>query len=277
MKHIEGNFRGARNINIYYQAWLPDGKAKAVILIVHGIGEHSGRYMNVVNRFAPLGFALYGLDHIGHGKSDGPREMVERFGDFTDTLAMYSNMVASLEPGKPLFILGHSMGGLIASSYLLDHQSQFKGAILSGPAVKVADNITKATIFFGKIIAALAPRLGLIGLDVNCISRDPEVVRVYVEDPLVFHRKTPARLASELLKAMLRVQAEASKITLPFIVLQGGKDEIVNPKGAQMLFEAASSADKTIKVYDELFHEVFNEPEHDRVLADVEEWLSKRV
>jgi len=274
MEHIEGNFKGVRDMNIYYQAWLPEGEAKAVLLIVHGLGEHSGRYKNVVDHFVPLGYAAYGLDHIGHGKSEGKREIVVRFEDFTDTLTIFYKMVAGWQPGKPVFLLGHSMGGLIASYYLLDHQAYFKGAVISAPSIKIAESITPATVTLGKLLSKLAPGIGLLSLDAGMISRDPQVVTTYVNDPLVFHAKTPARLAAELLKGMVRVDAEVSKISLPFIVLQGSEDKLVDPRGAQMLYDRASSTDKTIKVYDGFYHEVFNEPERARVLGDVETWLA---
>jgi len=277
MNHIEGKFKGVRNANIYYQAWLPEGNVKAVLLVVHGLGEHSGRYMNVVNHFVPLGYAVYGLDHIGHGKSEGMREVVERFEDYTDTLTIYYNMVKGWQTGKPVFLLGHSMGGLIAAYYLLDHQADFRGAVISAPGIKVSASISQAAITIGKILSVLAPKAGVLALDVNGISRDPEVVRAYVNDPLVFHGKTPARLAAELVKTMSRVTAEVDKITLPFIVVQGGQDKLVDPAGAQMLYDKASSKDKTIKVYDGLYHEVFNEPERARVLKDVETWLAAHV
>ena len=151
MNHIEGNFKGVRNANIYYQAWLPEGNVKAVLLVVHGLGEHCGRYMNVVNHFVPLGYAVYGLDHIGHGKSEGMREFVKRFEDYTDTLTIYYNMLKGWQTGKPIFLLGHSMGGLIASRYLIDHQANFKGAVISAPSIKVSDSISQVTIILGKI------------------------------------------------------------------------------------------------------------------------------
>ena len=277
MNHVEGSFKGVRNANIYYQAWLPEGDARAVLIVVHGLGEHCGRYMNVVNHLVPLGYALYGLDHIGHGKSEGTPEFVERFDDYTNTLTIYCNMVKGWQTGKPIFLLGHSMGGLIASYYLLDHQADFRGGILSAPFVKVSDSISQATITIGKILSVVTPRAGLVTLDVSGISRDPEVVTAYVNDPLVFHGKTPVRLGAELLKAMLRVRAEAHMITLPLIILQGGGDRLIDPACGQILYDKAGSKDKTIKLYEGLYHEVFNEPERARVLKDVETWLAAHV
>ena len=277
MNHSEGSFKGLRNADIYYQFWLPDGDVKAVLLIVHGLGEHSGRYMNFVNHFVPLGYAVYGFDHIGHGRSEGKREGIRRFSDYTETLTRYYKKVKESQHGEPIFLVGHSMGGLIVSHYLLEHRADFNGAIISAPVVKVSDTISKTTISLGKLLSVVAPQLGLLSLDVKAISRDPEVVKKYVDDPLVFHGKTPARLAAELLKAMLYVTAQTEKITIPFIVVQGGADTLVDPGGAQMLYDRAGSADKTIKIYDGLYHEVFNEPEHPQVLKDVEMWIAARI
>jgi len=277
MNHIQGNFKGVRNANIYYQAWLPDGDVKAVLLVVHGLGEHCGRYMNHVDRFVPLGYAVYGLDHLGHGKSGGEREVIDRFTDFTDTLKIYYEMVKGWQPGKPIFILGHSMGGLITCHYLLDHQADFKGAIISAPAIKVGEGITSLTIIMGKLLSRIAPKTGVLALDVTAISHDPVVVKAYADDPLVFHDKTPARLAAESLKAMMRVTTETDKITLPFIVIQGGEDKIVDPGGAQMLYDKAGSKDKTLKIYQGLYHEVHNEPEREVMFKDLESWLAART
>jgi alpha-beta hydrolase superfamily lysophospholipase len=277
MQHMDGTFKGVRDAKIYYQGWLPGGDVRAVLFIVHGLGEHSGRYMNVVNHFVPLGYAVYGFDHLGHGKSEGGREEVQRFEDFIETLTTYYNMVTGWQPDRPVFSLGHSLGGLIAPYHLLDHQEIFKGAIISAPLIKVSDNISTMTITMGKILSILVPKAGLLALDASKISKDPEVVKAYINDPLVFHGKTPARLAAEMLKAMLRVKAEVAKISLPFITIQGCDDKLVDPGGAQMLFDGAGSKDKTIKLYEKCYHEVFNEPDRAVVLKDVETWLAARV
>jgi len=277
MNHIEGTFKGVRNANIYYQAWLPDGAVKAVLLVVHGLAEHSGRYLNIVNHFVPKGFAVYGIDHFGHGKSDGQRVFVERFEDYTEPLKTYYDMVVGWQPGKPIFLLGHSMGGLIASYYLLDHQKEFTGAVISAPAIKVSKTISPMTITMGKLLSGIMPKSGLMALDATAVSKDPEVVKAYVTDPLVYTGKVTARLAAEMLRAMQRVTAEVGTISLPFIAVQGTEDRLVEPDGTQMLYNESSSKDKTLKMYTGLFHEVFNEPERETVLADVEQWLNAHL
>jgi alpha-beta hydrolase superfamily lysophospholipase len=277
MKYQEGFFKGVRDANIYFQSWLPEGEPKAAILIVHGLAEHSGRYGNVVNHFVPLGYAVYGIDHLGHGKSDGERVHVKSFDDYTNTLKAHFDKIRGSQPGKPFFLVGHSMGGLISAVYLLDHQAELMGAVLSGPAVKIPGNVTPATIFVGTILSALIPRFGLIGLEAEGVSRDPAVVQAYVSDPLVYRGKMTARLAAEMLKAMQTIAAQATRITLPILILQGSADRLVDPTGARMLYDAVSSADKEIRVYDGFYHEVFNEPEHDKVFRDVEIWLEAHL
>jgi alpha-beta hydrolase superfamily lysophospholipase len=277
MNHQDGIFQGVRDTDITYQCWLPEDEIKAVLVIVHGLAEHSGRYMNVVNHFVPLGYAVYGLDHIGHGRSEGTRVYVERFSDYTQTLKAYVDKIRAWQPDTPLFMVGHSLGGLIASAYLLDHQEDLTGAVLSGPGVKVPDSISPMTVALGKVLSTLMPRTGLVQLDANEISRDPAVVQAYVNDPLVYTGKTTARLAAEMLKTMRRVTEEASAITLPVMIVQGSEDKLVDPAGARMLYETVSSDDKTLKIYNGLYHEVFNEPEHAEVLGDVEAWLDAHM
>ncbi len=258
----------------YYQCWLPEGEPKAVILIVHGLAEHCGRYTNVFNHFVPLGYAVYGVDHLGHGKSDGDRVYVERFEDYTDTLKIFFDQLEKWQPGKPVFLFGHSLGGLIGVVYLLDHQNELTGTIISAPLLKMPGNISPAVVFMGKVLSRLLPKFGLVGVDAEGVSSDPAVVQAYVNDPLVYRGKTTARLGGELMSAMQRVQEQASTLELPMIILQGSADKLVDPTGAQMLYDSARSADKTLKIYEGFYHEVFNEPGRDQVLYDVEVWLN---
>ncbi len=277
MNHREGTFKTGQGTNLFYQGWLPAGPPAAVLLIVHGLAEHSGRYGNVVNHFVPRGYAVYGIDHPGHGRSDGPRAYVERFQDFLDPLQVFLDRIRDWQPGTPIFLVGHSLGGLISAAYLLDQPDEPAGAILSAPSVKMPGSVSTPTLLAGKVLSTLLPRLGLVRLEAEGVSRDPAVVRAYCNDPLVFRGKVTARLGTELLKAMNRVLSEARKIRLPLLILQGAADRLVDPTGAQVLFDRVGSRDKTIKMYEGLYHEVFNEPEHDRVLGDVEKWLAGQL
>lgn len=277
MNHVDGTFKGVRDIDIYYQGWIPDGAVKAVLFIVHGVGEYVGRYTNVINYFVPLGYAIYGVDHIGHGKSGGEREMVDRFEDFTDTLRTFYKMVTGWQPGKPIIIYGHSMGGLITSFYLIDHQDDFKAAVISAGAAKVPSNINGFTIAAGKILSKVAPRFGMIGLDTNYLSHDRTVVDTYNSDPQVFHGKMPVRLSAEMLRAMQRVADEFHKVTLPLFILHGSGDKLVDLAGGELLYEKAGSKDKTLKIYKDLYHEIHNEPEREMMFSDLQNWLEKRL
>ena len=277
MRHKEGYFKGARGINSYYQYWLPEDEPKAILLVVHGLAEHCGRYMNVVNHFAPSGYAVYGIDHIGHGKSDGERVYVDRFQDYIDTLKIYFDMIRDWHPDIPVIMIGHSMGGLIGAAYLLEHQQELSAAVLSGPSVKVPDDISKAVIFAGKVLSVVMPKAGIIQLEADGVSSDPDVVDAYVNDPLVFTGKVTARMGAEMIKTMQHVTETAPEISLPIMIVQGSADRLVDPGGAQLLYDLAGSADKTIQIYDGFYHEVFNEPDHLQVLNDVQQWIEAHL
>ncbi|MGB0849153.1 MAG: lysophospholipase, partial [Thiolinea sp.] len=263
-------------LTIFHQSWLPEGEANAVIVLVHGLGEHSGRYQNVINSLVPRGYAIHALDHLGHGRSDGVRKHVNRFDDFIETLHTFSGMVRAQYAGQPIFLLGHSMGGLIASRYLLEHQAEFNGAILSAPALKVDDSVTPLLIWIGRILSVLLPRYGVIPMGSAMLSRDPAVVQAYLDDPLVYSGKTTARLAAEIVTTMNYVRGRMQTINLPVLILQGSADRIVHPEGAQAFHAGIDSDDKTLKVYEGWYHELFNEPEREAVLTDVLHWLRKR-
>jgi len=277
MRHEEGRFPDAHDTSIYHQRWLPDSQPHAVLVIVHGLAEHCGRYTNVVDYFVPRGYAVCGADHVGHGRSGGRRVYVRRFEDLTDVLGTYTSIIRGWYPGKPLFLLGHSLGALIGSVYLLEHPRAFAGAILSGPLVSVPESVSQVTLRASRILSALAPGLGVAAVDASGVSRDPAVVAAYIGDPLVYLGKTTARLGHEILKAIARVTANAAQITLPILILQGSDDRLVPPEGAAMLRRAVGSADKILSVYDGLYHEIYNEPERDAVLADIEVWLRQRI
>lgn len=277
MKHHEGFFEGVRGSKIYYQSWTPPGDPKAVLLITHGLAEHSGRYMNVVNHFVPKGYAVYGIDHLGHGKSEGTRVFVKSFDDYYDVLNIYLAMVEAWQPDKPIFMVGHSMGGLVAPLFVLTHEPSLAGLILSAPLVKVPEHISPMLVFMSKILSSIVPKFGVEEIDSEGVSRDPAVVQAYDNDPLVYRGKTTARLAAELLRGMQRLQAEASRIVLPALLMQGSLDKLVDPGDAELLYNIIGSKDRTLKVYPGLYHEIYNEPERERVFADMQAWLEARI
>ena len=277
MQQKEGNFKGTGNFNLYWRCWLPDGQVKAVIVVAHGLGEHIGRYHNLVNNVVPLGYAVYGLDHQGHGKSEGTRVFVDRFQTYLDDLKTFYDMVRKDNPGKKLILYGHSMGGLIAVPYAVQHQSELDGLVVSAPAIKAGESITPATIVMAKVLSAISPKMGVQSLPSADLSHDKAVVEAYDNDPLVYRGKVTARLAAEMLSTMSKVEAQLPSITLPLLILQGSDDRLVNQAGARILYEKAGSKDKTLKIYDGFYHEVHNEPGNAKVFADIEAWLASHT
>ena len=275
MNYHQDTFSDNKKNTIYYQSWLPKSDIKALIVVVHGLGEHSGRYTNLVNHLIPLGYGVYSWDHIGHGRSDGMRKYIDRFPDFTNVVSQYVQQIKAAHPALPLFILGHSMGGLITANYLLDHQSDFKGAIFSAPAIKVAGGVHPLKLYGVKFLSAIFPRFGLAPLNPSAITRNLKVLEESLNDPLTNYGKTSVRLLTELMDAMVQFKKKAHTLTLPVLILQGSDDQVIDPSGANLLYDLVSSEDKTLKIYPDLYHEVFHEPERYKVLVDVEAWLER--
>ncbi len=277
MQHREDNFKGARGAQIHYKMWLPDWDPRALIIVVHGAAEHSGRYRRFAEHFLQYGYATAALDHVGHGHSEGQRGHVDRFSDYIESLDHFVQLLRQEYPGLPLVLLGHSMGGLISTCYLLQNQQDFVGCVLSGPAIKTDLEPPWWQRLLIQFFAAVAPRMGVLQLDANGVSRDPLEVQEYLDDPLVYGGKLSARKVSELFAAMQWVQEEAANIELPMLLMHGEADTLTAPSGSQYLYDHISSTDKTLKLYPGLYHEIFNEPERMQVFNDLQAWLDARL
>jgi alpha-beta hydrolase superfamily lysophospholipase len=271
--HGTGYLDGHGNKKVFYQYWLPQDDPKARLLIVHGLAEHSGRYVPFVNFFVPKGYAVYGMDHIGHGRSDGHKVFINKFDDFSTTLKMMVDRISTEESKKPIFLVGHSMGALISLVYLIEHQKDIDGCIISGPLVKIPDSVPTVQIIAGKVLSKIAPKMGVLKLNPQKVSRDPEVVRSYIDDPLVFSGQVTARLSAEISSAIAHLRQNFDKISCPILILQGDADKLVDANGAPELYKHAASKDKTLKIYKGLYHEVYNEPEKVNVFNDVNHWI----
>lgn len=276
MKHSEGHFDGAKGRRIYHQAWRPDGPPKGVFVLVHGLGEHSGRYTDLAAHFVAHGWAVFALDHNGHGKSEGTPGFMQDIDDFVDDVHTLRQLAEQVFPATPVFLLGHSLGGLITSLYLARHQQGLVGAVLSGSLVRTPDHPGGFQRGLMKVLARIVPRLGLIRLDAAGVSRDPTVVRDYESDPLVFHGRMTVGQLREMFAAMDRVVREAGAISLPMLVLHGEADQMTDPQGSRQLFELVVSADKSLTIYPGLYHEIFNEPEKLSVYTEVLDWCDHR-
>jgi acylglycerol lipase len=277
VKHKEGKFKGYKGLSLYYQCWLPDKTPKAVLLVAHGLAEHSGRYKNLVNYFVPKGYAVYALDHRGHGKSEGARSYVDHFSDYLADLKTFFDIVRKAHKDAKIFLVGHSMGGTIAVPYAIEHQRELAGVITSGALLVASPTVSPALLAIAGVISALAPKMGVTVLDASTISRDKAVVDAYVRDPLVYRGKVPARTGAELAKMWKTLPEQMPEIKLAILIMHGSADKLSAPAGSRLLYKRAGSKDKTLKLYKGFYHEIFNEPEHKQVMADVEAWLKKHL
>ncbi len=282
MNHEEGTLilappsKGA-GAKLYCQSWLPDGETKAVIILVHGYDEHSSRYQYLAKHCTDRGLAVHALDHWGHGKSDGINGFVPEFDVYHNGVDALIAQLPEAQAALPRILVGHSLGGLIAVSYLLENQAEFAGAVLSGPAIKAADEPSTFLRFISRLLSKIMPKMGVIALDPSGVSRDPQVVADYLADPLVSGKKISARLGFEMMNQMDHIQAEASKISLPMLLLHGEADSLTAVEGSKFLNDYIGSAEKQLKIYPELYHEIFNEPEKDAVLTDMTDWIEARL
>jgi alpha-beta hydrolase superfamily lysophospholipase len=257
-----------------------------VVIVVHGLHEHSARYAHVGARLAAAGFAVYAGDHRGHGRSDGRRANIERMALLQRDLRSFVQFATERHPG-PVFMVGHSLGGLIALDYALSlgalslgvlssEAGTLAGLVLSGPAVTATAGSALAKRL-APVLSMLVPDLGVASLNAEQkISRDPEVVRAYRDDPLVYRGRIKARTGAEILAVIQRLPAALPRLCVPLLILHGTDDQICPLAGSVMVYEAVSSPDKTLRQYPGLYHEVFNEPERNQILTDLICWLNDR-
>jgi alpha-beta hydrolase superfamily lysophospholipase len=277
MKRTENHLVLDDKMSIYHQCWEPDESPRALILVVHGLAEHGGRYSRLANHFVGRGYAVCALDLPGHGQSSGSNAHVTRFAQLLDAVAAVYQYYRERFPDLPCFLLGHSMGGLAATAYLLEHQQDFVGCILSGPAIKTDVQPPKPQMLLIKLLSFLLPKMGALQLDAAGVSRDSYEVRRYLEDPLVYTGKVSARTVAELFATMQTVQEQASAIELPMLILHGGEDAMASPEGSRFLEQSISSRDKTLHIYPGLYHEIFNEPEHNDIFVEIDMWCRQRL
>jgi acylglycerol lipase len=272
-----GSLRGVGGRHIFWRTWSPEaGPERGVIVLVHGLGEHSGRYDDVAARLVDAGYAVYAVDHRGHGRSDGPRALIEDLDHAVADVDTLVDRAAAARPGVPVFMLGHSMGSLIALRYALAQPDRLAGLILSA-ALAQLNPVPKPLELVGRALSVIAPRAPLIAIDSELVSRDPAVVAAYRSDPLVHHGKIPARTAVQIADAVERFPSTVDAITVPTLILYGTADGLCPPAGSVMLGERIGAADLTVTAYDGLFHEILNEPERETVLGDIVAWLGARV
>ena len=275
MQHHESTFTGSGGLRIYRQQWLPDEAARAAVIIVHGIGEHSGRYTNLVNQLIPQQYALYALDHRGYGRSEGQCGYIDDWSDFRDDLRTFVKLVQDEVGDLPLFMFCHSMGGVIGLDYCLRDPDGLTGIVASAPA------IGKLTVhplmwFLARILDRIWPTFSMSptsGVEWK-ISRDPDVLEAARKDPLNRNKATP-RLGVQIRKTIDWIQTHAADWQLPLLVIHGTADNIASVDGSRRFVEHVTYPDVQFNEYDGGYHELFNDIIRDQVLTDVAEWLEK--
>lgn len=272
LRRIEGSFAAPDGLTLFRRAWLPDAISR-VLLVVHGFGEHSGRYEDLGVWFAGRGCAVHAFDHRGHGRSGGVRTHVDRFACLLDDLAAFHAVVREEHPSAPITLLAHSMGGLIALAYLAERRPVVSSAIISGPALAGERAVPRSRVLLARALGRMAPKLRLAaGLDLTGLSRDEEVLRRYLADPLV-ERTMTASLGAELLAAGAATRARAADIATPVFLMHGKQDTLCPVVASEEFSAQLVSAGSALRVYPELRHEIFNEPEREQVFADAWRWI----
>jgi len=277
MIYQHGLFQGTVDFDLFEQSWFPEDDIKAVVLLVHGLGEHSSRYEHVAEFLTSKNIGIETFDLRGHGKSDGAKAFVRSFDEYLQDVEIFYSRVLGRHPDLPLFIYGHSMGATIGALYIITRNPDINGVLLSGILLKMGDDIPLILIKMSSIIGKYAPKMKTTKLDSNSMSRDPKVVANYNDDPLNYRAGIPARTGLELITAMQRIQVQMEKITLPIMVMHGSSDKVTNPDGSIDLYEAVASNDKTLKMYQGFYHEIHNEPDKQKVFDDIINWINDHL
>ena len=273
---LNDSFEGLGGFNIFTRSWRPEGKKpRAVVVIVHGFNAHSGHYTWVAEQLLARGLAVYALDLRGRGKSEGERFYIEKIADYVDDVSTFVKLAKAREPGVPVYLLGHSAGGVVACTYTLEHQSEISGLICESFAFQVpAPDFALAVI---KGLSHLAPHAHVYKLPNQAFSRDPKVVEALNKDPLIANEGQPTQTMAAMVRADERLKKEFPLISLPVLILHGTADKVTRPSGSQFFFDTVGSKDKTLKLYEDHFHDLLSDVGKETVLADIQRWIDART
>ena len=273
----QSSFEGAGGVSLFQQSWRPRTTPKGVVIVVHGLLDHSSRYAAVAERLVRENYAVYTFDLRGHAHSEGVRVWVSAFDDYLADLDLFVANVRRREGTRPLFIFGHSAGGAIVTLYTITRQPEIRGLVLSAPLLKVGPEVSGPTKVVVRALGAVLPESGVLNLDKPKFSRDPAVLEDCANDPLIYPKGAPARTAVALFGAIGRIQDDMERIKVPLLVLHGAEDSITDPEGSKQLKARARSTDKTLKIYPGLYHDLAHEPEREQVVGDIASWLNAHV
>lgn len=273
---ITDTFLAEDGEGIFYRVWPADGGPKAILAVAHGLGEHSGRYRNLADYFIPRGFSIYALDHRGHGQSPGKRGHITDFNSFNRDLYAFIQCLGKLE-SAPIFLVGHSMGGLIAANYAIDKGYGLSGLVLSNPALGIEMGISPLKIVLGRVMARIFPSLTMPnGIDPCLLTHDEEEVRKYKEDPLV-HDRVSAGLFFGMLETMEKVVSYTGEIDAPLLMIIGGRDRICSSGIAKRFFSHVDKEGDEVMIFEGMYHEPFNEVDRNMVYQRMREWLEDKI
>lgn len=273
-----GTLCGQGNMQLYWHSWCSPNP-RAILVLVHGLGEHCGRYGNLIKRLEDEGVSFFALDHRGHGRSLGARGHLDSFNDYVQDLHLLVEKVRLENPDLPIIMLGHSLGGLIAGHYALTYPQNLQGLILSAAAVIQKKPIPSGMQKVLRAVSKAAPRLAVSnGLDVKHLSQDKSVCKAYIDDPLV-HDRITIKWGVEFMEHQKILLKRASELRMPLFIIHGTGDNIVDYRGSQQIFSAAGSPDKELHLFEGLYHETMNErlPERDQVLDTAAEWVKRHT
>jgi acylglycerol lipase len=271
----EEKFDGAGGPKIFFRSWRPDSKARGVVVIVHGFNSHSGHYLWVAEQLVANGLAVYALDLRGRGRSDGERFFVEHFGEYLSDVEGMLAIAKTREPGLPVFILGHSAGGVISSVFTLEHQAELAGLICESFAFQVPGPEFALQVLKG--ISHFAPHAHVLKLPNKEFSRDPAVVAAMNADPLIANEVQPTLTVAEMVRADERLKREFPLFTLPVLIMHGTADKVTKPEGSQTFYDNAGSKDKTLKLYEGHAHDLLNDLDKETVMGDINAWIDARI
>jgi alpha-beta hydrolase superfamily lysophospholipase len=258
------------------QRYLPAGSPRATIALAHGMFEHQGRYGYVVEALLSHGYAVYAIDHRHHGASDGRPGRMTRFDDYVDDFDLLVGQIERELPGTPIVVLGHSMGGLIATRYALRAQGRLAALVLSGPALIVGERLPATQRAFLRWLGWLIPFLRLPPAPPGTLARDPDVERAFAADPLCHRERTRLDFARKIYIAAEATMPRAAELRLPLLVMHGTDDRLTSPRGSEQFVRAASSSDKDLRLWPDRRHEIFNDLGREEVIAALLSWLDAR-
>ncbi|HVL20712.1 MAG TPA: lysophospholipase [Amaricoccus sp.] len=271
----EEDFAGLGGVRIHFRSWLPEGEPRAVVAICHGVNSHGGQHAWTAERLAANGFAVYAVDLRGRGRSEGERFYVEDVAEYVADIGEVIAIAKERHRGLPVYLLGHSAGGVTSCVYTLDHQDEIDGLICESFAFQVPAPGFVLTAIKG--LSHVAPRLGVLTLKMKDFSRDPVAVAALEADPLTKDETQPAATVAALVRADERLHDSFGEITLPVLILHGTEDHATVCRGSEFFHEHAGSADKTLKLYEGHYHDLLNDIGKEQVLADVLAWIEARL